>query len=170
MAALKAGDRATFNRLMEDYYGWSVSQVRKIIHDPERAKDVAVTFWEQLPERLKHYDESRPTFLAWAEQNLLNLARNTVIDRPQPKITYTSDPEDVRAATGDVAQRLSARQDLEAIAGRLKSAQHKDVFWLLIAGATAKDIAMECDLSLKRTQNLIAEVRAVIQEQLEGGE
>ena len=164
-AALKADDRSAFNLLMEDYYGWSVTQVRKIIHDPERAKDVAVTFWEQLPVKLEQYDSERLTFVAWMEQCLRNMAVDGARVK-QPKVSYTSDPQDVRSEEQDVTKQISARQDLDAVAGKLKSAQHKDTFWLLLNGASVKDIAFECDVSESRARALIADVRAVIETQI----
>ena len=61
---------------------------------------------------------------------------------------------------------MSALQDAEEVARKLRTAQHKDVFWRLIEGATASEIADELDISVKRARNLISEVRAVIAEQL----
>src|SRR3990167_7075705 len=77
-----------------------------------------------------------------------------------------SDPQDVRSEEQDVTKQISARQDLDAVAGRLKSAQHKDTFWLLLNGASVKDIAFECDVSESRARALIADVRSVIEAQI----
>ena len=163
--ALKAGDRAAFNKLMEDYYGWSVVQARQVIRDSERAKDAAVTFWEQLPRLLRDQPPADGALLPWMEVCI----RNTAIDQvraKQPKVRYEAEPTDVRADQSDPTLQLSALQDMEAIAAQLRSAQHKDVFWRLIEGATPRDIAEECGLSLKRAQNLISEVRGIIQQQI----
>jgi RNA polymerase sigma factor (sigma-70 family) len=167
MAALKAGDRAAFNRLMECYYNWSITQARSVVHDPEQARNVALSFWEQLSSKVQHYDEARMSFLAWAEQCIKNLARNTLRDNQQPRVAYTSEPEDVRSDETNPMYQLLAHLDYRLIEAKLKGERHKAVFWLLLQGATAGEIAEECDIAESRARALIAEVRAVIQEQLE---
>ena len=37
--ALQAGDKAAWDMLMTKFYAWSVTQVKQVVRDPERAKD-----------------------------------------------------------------------------------------------------------------------------------
>ena len=165
--AAQAGDKAAQDALMKAFYAWSVSEVRRIIHDSERAKDIAVDFWTWLftGHGVLDYNAAKGAFYPWMANQLRYLALERT--KQEPKLVYFSevnDPESFDAP--DPAAQLSALQDLEAIAKAMKSAQHKDVFWRLIEGATPEEIASEIGVSVKRARNLIGEVRAVIQAQI----
>jgi DNA-directed RNA polymerase specialized sigma24 family protein len=163
--AAQAGDKAAQDILMSAFYAWSVSEVRRIVRDSERAKDIAVDFWTWMfrEKGVLEYDAAKGAFYPW----MTNALRYRALERTkqEPKLIYTSEvnnPESWDTAP-DPSERLSALQDLEAVAKAMRSAQHKDVFWRLIEGATADEIALEIGVSVKRARNLIGEVRAVIQ-------
>lgn len=167
--AAQAGDKAAQDALMTAFYAWSAQEVRRVVRDSERAKDVAVEFWAWLfaEKGICTYDSTRGKFFPWMA-NQLRYRAFAAANIPQPRVAYyseLSDPESWDVAP-DPVQQLSALQDLEAVAKAMKSAQHKDVFWRLIEGATPKEIAEELDISVKRARNLIGEVRAVIQKQI----
>ena len=172
MAALKAGDRSVFNLLMEDYYYWSVKQARTVIFDLERAKDAALTFWEQLPTKLKQYDDGDSSFVAWMQACVVNCARDFARQQ-QPNLRYYSDTERIYSVNEDkntpLAQ-LIAYENMNAIEKALRSAQQKKVFWLLMREVSPKEIAEECDLSLSRTRNIISEIRKIITAQCSDSE
>ena len=164
--AAQAGDKSAQNSLMEHFYKWSIAQVTPYVRDIERASDLAVEFWAELFDGgIKEYDERKGAFLTWASNRL----RSRAIDstrKGRPKVVYYSEISDPTAWDADPADRLSGMQDLETVAGKLRTAQHKDVFWRLVEGATASEIADELDVSVKRARNLVSEVRAVITEQI----
>ena len=164
--AAQAGDKTAQDALMEHFYKWSIVQVMPYVRDIERASDIAVEFWAELFEGdISHYDERKGAFLTWASNRL----RSRAIDstrKGRPKVVYYSEISDPTAWDVDPADRLSGVQDLETVAGKLRTAQHKEVFWRLIEGATAREIADELDISVKRARNLVSEVRAVITEQI----
>ena len=165
--AAQAGDKAAQDALMVAFYPWSITQVTPYIRDLERASDVAVEFWADLfAGDLKHFDADKGAFLTWAANRL----RSRAIDatrKGRPQVMYTSEVNDPTRFDADPADRMSAIQDLEAVAAKLRTPQHKEVFWRLIEGATAEEIAEEIGVSTKRARNLIGEVRAVITEQID---
>ena len=164
--AAQAGDKAAQDTLMAALYGWSVSCVKTYVRDEDNARDIAVEFWADLfAGDIRHYDERKGTFLTWATDVL----RNRAIDatrKGRPQVVYYSEVSDPTRWDPDPADRMSAVQDLETVAGKLRTPQHKEVFWRLIEGATAEEIAEEIGVSTKRARNLTGEVRAVITEQL----
>jgi len=165
--AAQAGDKAAHDALMAAFYAWSVSEVRRIVRDSERAKDIAVDFWTWLftGKGVLEYDAAKGAFYPW----MANQLRYRALERAkqEPQLMYCSEVNDPDSfAASDPAAQLSALQDLDAVAKAMKSAQHKDVFWRLIEGATPEDIASEIGVSVKRARNLIGEVRAVIQLQI----
>ena len=167
--AAQAGDKAAQDALMAGFYKWSIAQITPYVRDIERASNIAVEFWAELFEgSIREYDERKGAFLTWAANRL----RSRAIDstrKGRPKVVYYSEVSDPTAWDVDPADRLSALQDLEAVAGKLRTAQHKEVFWRLVEGATAREIADELDISVKRARNLVSEVRAVITEQIGEG-
>ena len=161
----QAGDKTAQDALMAGFYAWSVTQVKFYARDSELAKNIAVDFWTWLFTEggLQLYDNGKGAFLPWARNYLVGRAMNATRKR-QPKVAYYSEVSD--PASYDSTERMSALQDVETVVGKLRTAQHKDVFWRLIEGATASEIADELDISVKRARNLISDVRAVIVEQL----
>lgn len=162
--ACAAGDKAAQDQLMGSFYGWSVSEVRRIVHDSERAKDVAVEFWAWLfkDKGVLEYDAAKGAFYPWMA-NQLRYRALAAVAQPQPHVVYFSEVNDPNTWAPDPETRIIALQNAEAVVKALKSAQHKEVFCRLMVGATVKEIADELDISVKRARNLIGEVRAVIQ-------
>ena len=164
--AAQAGDKAAQDALMAAFYKWSITQVTPYVRDLDDASGIAVEFWADLfAGDIRLYDERKGAFLTWAANRL----RSRAIDatrKGKPQVVYYSEVSDPTRWDVDPADRMSALQDLEAVAGKLRTPQHKEVFWRLIEGATAKEIAEEIGLSVKRARNLVGEVRAVIVEQI----
>lgn len=161
--AARAGDKAARDQLMAHFYAWSVTQARAIIRDSETAKDVALGFWEWLFTKggIEQYDPAKGAFYPWMVVCLRRRARDTAEKKALP-VVYYSEVSDSGDFSPDLFSQLSALQDLEAVAGKLRGATEKDVFWRMIEGATAQDIAEELGLSPKRVRNVIGEIRALI--------
>ena len=167
--ALQAGDKAAWDKLMVAFYAWSVTQAKSVVRDAEQAKDIAVEFWAWLrTDGVKGFDPAKGSFYNWMASQLRYRALDAT-KRQKPKVAYyscVSDPNsfDPEAVDPDPVLQLSAMQDLNAIAAGLKPAQ-RDVFWLLLEGATVEDIAADCGVSEKRARNMIGEVREAIRAQ-----
>jgi RNA polymerase sigma factor (sigma-70 family) len=163
--ALVAGDKAAFNNLMQDFYGWSINQAKETIrYDTERAHDVALSFWEQLPKTVQTFDGNKGAFLTWAAACIRNLAVNE-LENQRPKL-YSSDLIQSSPVEDDPTLRMDALQDFDAIVECLQP-QEQDVFWRLIEGVSVEELAEELGVSEKRTRNLVAQVRRVIRGQME---
>ena len=171
--AAQAGEKAAQDALMTGFYAWSVTHAKQYVRDSEMAKDVAVEFWAWMfAGGIKDYDPEKGAFFPW----MANKLRYRALDegrKGRPQVMYYSEVNDPRTGdmdptAGSVAIDLAkAQADLETVAAQLTTAQQKEVFWRLIEGATPAEIADEIGVSVKRAQNLIGEVRAVITEQLE---
>ena len=163
--AAQAGDKAAQNKLMEAFYAWSVTQAKSVIHDSETAKDVAVAFWTWLFTEggLEKFDPTKGSFYSWMGVCIKRRAKDTH-ERRKPNLVYGHGGDGSRGddSVSDFTEQLSAIEDLQSVAEKLRSAVQKDVFWRLIEGASAADIAQELDLSPKRVQNVIGEVRGII--------
>ena len=165
--AAQAGSKAAQDALMAAFYKWSIAQVTPYVRDLDDASGIAVEFWADLfAGDINRYDERKGAFLTWAGNNLRNRALNATHKR-KPTVYYTDSTRLAAEIDADPADRLSAMQDLEQVAQALRTPQHKEVFWRLIEGATAEEIAEEIGVSTKRARNLIGEVRAVITEQID---
>lgn len=160
--AAKAGDQKARDQLMENFYAWSITQAKLVVRDMEAAKDVAVGFWEWLftGGGLDEFDPAKGAFYPWMEMHIRFRAKDAARQKETKLVYYSdvADPDDFSNFTGQVG----AMQDLETIASKLRSATQKDVFWRMIEGATAEDIAQELGLSEKRIANVISEVRELI--------
>lgn len=167
--AAQAGDKAAQDALMTALYGWSIGQTRKVIHDTEKAHNIALDFWSWLfkDKGINTYDAKRAKgdFHTWLAMRIRARALNAA-EKPQPKLMYFGAVNDPNSFAPDPAVQVSALQDLEAVAADMKSGQHKEVFWRLIEGVAPQEIADELGISVKRARNLIGEVRAVIQRHL----
>lgn len=165
--AAQAGDKAAQDALMGAFYKWSITQVTLYVRDLDDASTIAVEFWADLfAGDINAYDERKGAFLTWAANRL----RSRAIDstrKGRPNVVYYSEVSDPTRWDVDPADRMSGVQDLEAVAAKLRTPQHKEVFWRLIEGATAEEIADEIGVSTKRARNLVGQVRAVITEQIE---
>ena len=161
--AAQAGDKAAQDALMKDFYAWSVFVAKTIARDPELAKDIAVAFWAWLFTEggVLEYDPAKGAFFSWMEMRIKYRVKDAVKSQ-SPKLVYFSEVNDPEAFDPDPTDRLSALQDLEAIAAKLRGPTQKEVFWRLIEGATPKEIADECGISEKRARNVIGEVRELI--------
>jgi DNA-directed RNA polymerase specialized sigma24 family protein len=156
---LQAGNKAAWDELMAGFYGWSVTQVKRVVRDPERAKDVAVEFWAWLQGKgVLEYNPKKGPFYGWMAAQLRYRALDAAKQKKAPVVYYSevSDPDSF-----DPTLQLSAMQDLSAIADSLKPMQ-KDVLAMLLDGATVQEIADDCEVSVKRARNLIGEVRRAI--------
>lgn len=157
--AARAGDKAAQDKLMEAFYGWSVTQARFIIRDSEMAKDVAVGFWTWLFTEggLEKFNSAKGSFYSWMGVCIKRRAKDAAKQR-KPDVMYFSEVQNPDSWNDST----SGSQDLQAVAAKLRSPMQKDVFWRMIEGASAIDIAQELGLSPKRVQNIIGEVRELI--------
>ena len=166
--AAQAGDKAARDALMTSFYAWSVTQARQVVHEAEAAKNVAVDFWTWLftDGGIGEYDAEKGAFFPWMAAQIRHLAL-AATKKGRPKINYYADaPTEFDTSHGDAAERIGALRDLEEIAHNLPSGQHKDVYWRLVEGATAKEIADELGLSAPRVRKLVKDVRDAINERL----
>ena len=165
--AAQAGDKAARDALMESFYAWSVTQARQVVHEAEAAKNVAVDFWTWLftDGGIGEYDAEKGAFYPWMAAQIRHLAL-AATKKGRPKINYYNEVPDYEVANMDAAERIGALRDLEEIANNLPSGQHKDVYWRLVEGATAKEIAEELGLSAPRVRKLVKDVRDAINERL----
>lgn len=163
LPAVRAGDKAARDKLMESFYAWSVSQVKRIVREPELAKNIALDFWDWFFTKggVLAYDPQKGAFYPWMEARLSFRAYDA-LKKQQPTLIYNSEVNDPTSFDPDPIFRIQALQDLDRIANALHSADQKEVFWRLLEGATAAEIAEECDVSIKRARNLIGQVRATI--------
>lgn len=161
--AAKAGDKPARDKLMEAFYGWSVTQAKTVIRDSDAAKDVAVDFWSWLFSEggLNQFDPAKGNFYSWMQVCIKRRAKDAA-KRRKPDVAYFSEVNDTEDFTPGEDSLLSGLQDLQAIADQLRNPTQKDVFWRMIEGATVEDIAQELGLSEKRVQNAIGEVRELI--------
>jgi len=166
--AAQAGDKAARDKLMAAFYAWSVTQARAIVHDSERAKDIAVDFWTWLYTEggIIGYDPTKGAFYPWMESQLWYRALNAVKQK-QPQIVY-SEVSDPNSWDADPTSKIGALEDIETIADKLRGTQ-KDVFWLLLEGSTVEEIAAACSVSEKRARNMIGQVREAIRAQIGEG-
>lgn len=164
--AVQAGDKAARDELMEAFYAWSITRVKIIVRDPERAKDVAVGFWEWLfAGGVLEYSAEKGAFYPWMARRIKYRALDAVKQKQTP-VMYYSDVNDPTSFEPDPSTRVGALQDVDEIADKLKGVQ-RDVFWLLLEGTGIDEIAEACGVSEKRARNLIGQVRAVIREQID---
>ena len=164
--ALKAGDKTAFNNLMEDFYGWSINEAKKTVqYDTERAHDVAVTFWEKLPEAIQRFDTNRASFLTWASTCIRNLAVNEIARNPRPAVYYGSEIEQ-NSDIDDPTLQLEALQDFDVVTSQLTPGQ-LDVFWRLVEGATKEEIIEELGTTDAAVRKTLERIRRVIRGQIE---
>lgn len=166
--AATAGDKKARDVLMERFYAWSVTQAKGIVGDSEVAKDVAVGFWEWLYTGggLNEFDPKKGAFYPWMGMHIRSRARDTARQKTTPLVFGNeAEPDDYAE---DVTAQVSALQDLESIAAKLRSGTQKDVFWRMLDGATPDDIAQELNLSTQRVRNVIVEIRELIRATREG--
>lgn len=161
--AAKAGDKPARDKLMEAFYGWSVTQARSVIRDSDAAKDVAVGFWAWLFTEggLDRFDPAKGSFYSWMEVCIKRRAKDASMQR-KPNVVYYGEMNDPEDFTPGEDLKLSGIQDLQSIEDQLRSTMQKDVFRRMLDGASATDIAQELGLSPKRVQNVIGEVREFI--------
>lgn len=162
--ALKAGDKKAWDALMERFYGWSVTQAKRVIRDPEEAHNTAVKFWAWLRKGVMDYDPTKGTFYAWMTMRLRYQAMSAV-KKQQPRIVYGHEIQEESSDAQNPINLLGALQDIEGIAEQLKPAQ-RDLFWQLIEGATAEEIAEGYNISVQQARNQIARIRQVIRANL----
>ena len=167
--AAQAGDKAAQDTLMVAFYAWSVTQARTVVHDAERAKDIAVGFWAWLFTEggVLGYDPAKGAFYPWMEKQIHYRALKAVKQK-QPPVVYYSEVSDPNSWSADPTNKVGALEDLEVIADKLRGTQ-KDVFWLLLEGETVEAIAEACGVSEKRARNLIGQVREAIRAQIGEG-
>lgn len=164
--AAQRGDKAAWDTLMAGFYAWSVTQAGRIARDSEQAKDIALGFWEWMKDGkgIQDYDPAKGSFYTWMTAQLRFRALDAV-KLQKTKVVYYSEVGDPDSFDPDPADRIMALQDLNAIADKLEPTQ-QTVFWMLLEGETAEDIATALEVSEKRARNLIGEVRAVISAQI----
>jgi RNA polymerase sigma factor (sigma-70 family) len=165
--AAQQGDKGARDQLMLHFYAWSITQARRIIRDSETAKNVALGFWIWLfnGDGLSKYDPEKGSFYTWMrvciEHRAVDELRRNHRKEPQEPVRATTDlPE--------LSDPVRSWEIKKAIADKLRSPTHKDVFELLMNGASATEIAEELNLSEKRVRNVIGELRAQIREVTNG--
>lgn len=101
------GDEDAFRVLYERYRRRVIATVRRIVHDPEDARDVAQEVFAKVYRSLSTWDARRSKFSTW----LYRLASNHAIDcwrSRRRNVEVSLDSEDLTARTGMRAARADA--------------------------------------------------------------
>jgi len=179
--AAQAGDKAARDKLMAEFYAWSIVQATRTLRNREDAENVAVSFWEWLYTKngIDQFDPAKGPFYPWMAMRIryqafdslkkkkVRLVYGSVVNDPAcfDPIPDAYTPEELpkgSSSSPDPLAQLIARQELESVASKLRSPTQKEVFWRMIDGATPQDIAEELGLSLSRIRNVMGEVRVLI--------
>ena len=175
--AAQAGDKAARDALMTNFYAWSVTQARAVVHEAEAAKNVAVDFWTWMftDGGLGEYDAEKGAFYPWMAAQIRHIAL-AATKKGRPKINYYAEVLDSEIAPDDAAEPLENLSEhagvlraIEAIADMLPQEQRKNVYRRvrrLIKSATAKEIADEFGPRAQRVRKLVKDVRDAINERL----
>lgn len=167
--AAQAGDKAARDKLMAEFYAWSVTQARRFVRNSEASKNVAVSFWEWMYTKggIAKYDATVP-LLTWMTSQIRKLASRET-RKGRPTIMYCEEVRDERVES-DRLTHLEAAEDLRALADTLPTYRHREVYWRLVEGATPKEIGEELGLNAPRVRKLVKDVRDAITERLGDGQ
>ncbi len=168
IARAARGDRRAFDALIEDRWGKMVRIARRVVGDPEEARDVAqracLRVWETL-------DRFRPgeDLDGWIYRVVVNMS----IDATRRRKARPEDPWPARPEEGWSLDPASAARapDVETFARELESAlkeltrdlppRQKAVFVLSrVEGMSAAEVARVMDISPSTVRNHMAQLRA----------
>lgn len=155
--------------IMTHFYGWSVNIAKRVLRDPEQAKNAAVDFWEWMftNNGIEKYDPDKGPFMSWMEQAVRHRAIMRLrATKDRNVVTYVHDVPDRGTTSGNPVDIITALDDFDHIMDRLDG-QEQDVMWRLMDGTPLEEIADELGCSIKRAQNIVSSIRKVIQEEID---
>ncbi|HKZ05800.1 MAG TPA: sigma-70 family RNA polymerase sigma factor [Methylomirabilota bacterium] len=146
IAAIARGDRAAFERFYDAYSPLAFGLIRRILRDPEAAKEVLQEVFWQVWQEAAAYDPSRGSGEAW----LVMRARTRAIDKLRS--IRRREQTFVAPADGRVAAAPETRRDDPALAaedrglaesalGQLPGPQRQAIELAFLEGLTQTEIA-----------------------------
>ena len=88
MALLKAGDKKAFEYLYDNYSAELFGIINNILSSQEIAEDALQETFIKVWNNIQTYDKAKGRLFTW----LLNIARNTALDKLKSKHTFYSLP------------------------------------------------------------------------------
>ena len=152
----KRGNKAAHDKLMENFYAFTVKAAGEVLRDPEDAMNIAVEFWRKMrKENLLKKFNMKSTFVWWASRCIKNLALNH-LQKKRVTVYYNTE-WDKELEFSDV-DRIAGIDQLNEVMDTLTH-REQDVLWRMLEGMNVKEIAKDFQISISRTRAYVGRVR-----------
>jgi RNA polymerase sigma-70 factor (ECF subfamily) len=113
LQSLQRGDRRAFDQLYRTYRSRVVAIVRKVLHDPVEAEDVAQEIFISVLDSVQRFD-GRARLSTWLYRVALNRALNRLRDLVRRERLRSSGAETLRAITEDEFEQAEQRKQIRS--------------------------------------------------------
>jgi RNA polymerase sigma-70 factor (ECF subfamily) len=148
---VQQGDSRAFEKIYDAYSPALFGICKKVLNDTELAEDVLQDAFIKIWQKVKTYDASKGTFFTW----MLNIARNTAIDKYRQLIKNTSisiqNSEDFVSINKADSQGNTISINhigLKEMLSTLPEEQQLMIEYLYYKGYTQQEVSEELDIPL----------------------
>jgi RNA polymerase sigma-70 factor (ECF subfamily) len=165
LRSLRLGDRRAFDRMYRTYRSRVVAIVRKVLHDPVEAEDVAQEIFISVLGSVHRFD-GRARLSTWLYRVALNRALNRLRDLVRRERLRSSGADTLRAITEDVVEQAERSKQIRSAVERLVPERRLLVTLRDLEGRSYEEIAKIARLPAGTVKSRLHRARAELADRL----